>query len=308
MWTCTCNSNKLMVVSKTFFTFFLEEGITEDKVARYMSSILYNYFPVTKFAIVPESRTSDKKIPDFVVEEFLENSEFRSRIYVELKSKVGKSIPKAIEQLATSVFLRFGDGPTNEGYLVVVRGSKIAFLEYFAYIDKDEKECFLRIIPFNRKIPNEVTQANRPAYKGESRYKYPDQCKDTYVLDVEKDSPKVHEVFLWMKNNKLRDISSLINDLGFIRSTPSSRVSSYYIPTTESLDPAQSPSTPSGSTNLALFPPPPPPEEIRVKKTRKHDSMKDLFSKLQYDEEKRIVPLYFYPGTRSFSIMEVDEK
>ena len=293
------------------------EGRTEDKVGRYMSSILICYFPITKYAIVPESRTPDRKIPDFVIEEFLENREFRSRIYVELKSKVGKSIPEAIEQLAASVFLRFGEyGPTYEGYLIVVRGSKIAFLEYYAYFDLEEKSSFLRTIPFNRKIKGEAPQENRPTYSGEPLYKFPDQLRDTYVLDVEKDCSKVHEVFLWMKNNEVRKIDNLINDEGFIRSTPSSRASSYSFSTDSALFPpppprlldrVQSPSTLYRSTDSALSPPPLSLENILVKKTdKKGDSGRELLSTV-YDKESRPVEIYTYPGTRSFSFMELDE-
>ncbi|KAL8915861.1 MAG: hypothetical protein Q9208_008818 [Pyrenodesmia sp. 3 TL-2023] len=197
------------------------EGTTEDKVARYMTAILTYYFTVTEgWTIVPESRTPDGKIPDLIVEKY-ENG-FIPHIYVELKSKVSNySMPKAIKQLATALNLQYGDGAINEGFLVVVRGSKIAFLEYFAYLDEDEKEQYCRTIPFNRPYSgSEIPpQEKRPTYKGEAEYKFPDKTEDTYVLDVAKDHLKVHEIITWIKENKPRDLSSLISDEGYLFSS-----------------------------------------------------------------------------------------
>ena len=203
------------------------EGTTEDKVARYMTALLSYYFPVTEnWTIVPVSRTPDKKIPDLVVEKFIHN-QFVPHIYVELKSKVSNhSMPKAIKQLATAVFLQFVDGELNEGFLIVVRGSKIAFLEYIAYFDMGEQKHFCRTVPFNRQYPGVPVKQDRPTYQGEARYKFPDTTKDRYVLDVAKDDIKVHEVIYWIKDNKPRDLSAVIYEDGYHYSPVSSRVTS----------------------------------------------------------------------------------
>ena len=278
------------------------EGTTEDKVGRYMTAILSYYFPVTEdWTIVPESRTPDKKIPDLVVERCTDDG-FAPHMYVELKSKVSSSsMPKAIQQLATAVFLQFGDGFLNEGFLVVVRGSKIAFLEYIAYLDMDEKKHFCRTIPFNRHYSGTLVQPDRPTYDGEARYKFPDVTKDTYVLDVEKDHLKVHEVISWVKLNKPRDLSGLISSAGYLYSPMTSRVTSAQGP--HGIQPGRK-YTPGPSPVPRLFS---GDEQILVKKTRDKQALSaDPLCPFELaDGEKSI--LYSYPGSRSFSIREEDD-
>ena len=275
------------------------EGTTEDKVARYMTAILSYYFPVTEnWTIVPESRTTDKKIPDLVVEKCIHN-EFVPHIYVELKSKVSNySKPKAVKQLATAVFLQFGDGQNNKGFLIVVRGSKIAFLEYIAYFDMGEKKHFCRTVPFNRQYSG--VKDDRPTYQGEARYKFPDTTKDTYVLDVAKDHIKVHEVIYWIKDNKPRDLSAVISEDGYHYSRIPSRVTSARGPNDVQLS-RRYPSGPS---------PGPPPfsgnEQIQVKKTKNKETVwVDVLCPFEYEGGNSV--LYSFPGSRSFSMMEEDD-
>lgn len=301
------------------------EGTTEDKVGRYMTGICSHYFPVAEgWTIVPESRTPDKKIPDLVVERLTYNK-FVPHIYVELKSKVSSSsMPKAIKQLATAVFLQFGDGDVNEGFLVVVRGSKIAFLEYIAYFDQDEKKHYCRTIPFNR--PYLRSPPDRPTYKGEARYKFPDSTQDTYVLDVAVDDLKVHEVITWMKRNNARDIFDFVDNGGHRRSTMTSRVTSAQgihdgdyadFPMFSRVNSLQgSEGLQQGVRNIAG--PSPVPAILsgnlevkkrgRGKNTQHPDS--DPLCAFQYMGEGGKAAegvLYGYSGYRSFSMMEEDD-
>lgn len=282
------------------------EGRTEDKVARYMTGICSHYFPVKEgWTIVPESRTPDGKIPDLVVERWIHDA-FVPKIYVELKSKVSSSsIPDAIKQLATALLLHFGDGDVNEGFLVVVRGTKIAFLEYIAYLDSEDDAHFCRTIPFNRLLSGIPKQPNRPTYKGETRYKFPDSRQDTYVLDVVKDHAKVHEVITWMKHNKPREIPDLIDSGGYGFTYMTSRVNSAQgskgIQPGRRYRPGLSPVPPRYSDL----------EPIQVKKgdERTHSSQ-DYLCDFDYlvREGTRKGVLYVYPGSRSFSIMEEDDE
>ena len=297
-----------------------------------MSMILPNYYVITKFANVPESRTEDKKtIPDYTTQAFIDEKSggprFDSRIYWELKSVKGDYMPMAIKQLATAVFLRFGNSLVNEGYLVVVRGSNFAFLEYFAYLDTEEKKCYLRTIPFNRKLSGETEQKNRPTYQGLSRYKFPDTQKDTYVLDAVDDKETVHNVLVWMRDNKPRDISRLIDSAGYftgkpirgLNSLPGSRVSSFISSGQAPVFPFKSPAAAVGDSNLALFPGPSSPKyspgDITVKKRNQkgastqsleQEEGEDYLGTATYAGNNNI-KVYTSSNSRSFSIMEVDE-
>lgn len=194
-----------------------QRGTSEDEVTRYMSGILTHYFPIGEdWTVVPQYRTTNNKIPDFTVENFL-HGRFNSRIYVELKSTTGDSIPAAMIQLTGSVILRFGDGETNEGFLIVVKGTSIAFLEYFAYLDDGETSHFHRAIPFNRVLSGVNPGSDRPRYQGQDTPEFPDRLGGPYVLDVEKDKDTVHSVLKWIKCHPPRDLSNVVDDYGFFR-------------------------------------------------------------------------------------------
>lgn len=198
--------NRLAIQLAIQIAISYQQGATEDNVSRYFAAILAHYFPLAQdWLVTPDLRTPTKKKPDLTVER-MENNTIQPRIYVELKSmSFTGSFNTVIEQLRDATLGCF-DGVRNAGFLIVVKGREIAFLECHRYLDPGSPGRPTRcppIIPFNRLFPDIPTEAGRPSYQGCDSIKFPG-TDDGYVLDILQDQQKVHEVLVWMQTNETR--------------------------------------------------------------------------------------------------------
>lgn len=146
----------------------------EYEVGRVILTILRKYFTLEdNWAITPEFRVPKKKRPDFCLEKFTpdENVKFRPKIFVEIKSTTGDSIEKATDQVTEALPVTLDElGGEFDCFLIVVRGSKLAFYEYHNdryNLTEDELIHYHGVISFNRpQFKSLPLPAGRPSYHG----------------------------------------------------------------------------------------------------------------------------------------------
>lgn len=188
----------------------------EDEVGRVILTILRKYFTIEdNWAITPEFRVPEKKRPDFCLEKFTpdENIKFRPKIFVEIKSIIGDSIQKATDQVTETlpvILDKFGGD--FDCFLIVVRGSRLAFYEYHNDRDnltEDGLKHYHGAIPFNHPQV-EPLPAGRPSYQGFDDFPYRDEYTDDvakqqfgmgYILGLTEHDNIIQEVLRWMSAN-----------------------------------------------------------------------------------------------------------
>ena len=189
----------------------------EYEVGRVILTILRKYFTLEdNWAITPEFRVPEKKRPDFCLEKFTpdENVKFRPKIFVEIKSTTGDSIEKATDQVTEALPVTLDElGGEFDCFLIVVRGSKLAFYEYHNDRDnltEDKLIHYHGAIPFNHPQFKSLP-AGRPSYHGYGNFPYRDEWRGDdvatqqfgmgYILGLTENDNKIQEVFRWMSAN-----------------------------------------------------------------------------------------------------------
>lgn len=187
----------------------------EYEVGRVILTILRKYFTIEdNWAITPEFRVPEKR-PDFCLEKFTpdENIKFRPKIFVEFKSIIGDNIEKATDQVTEALPVTLDElGGEFDCFLIVVRGSRLAFYEYHNdrnNLAEDSLKHYHGAIPFNHPQV-EPLPAGRPSYLGFGDFPYRDEYIDDvakqqfgmgYILGLTEHDDKIQEVLRWMSAN-----------------------------------------------------------------------------------------------------------
>lgn len=188
----------------------------EYEVGRVILTILRKYFTIEdNWAITPEFQVFEKKRPDFCLEKFTpdENIKFRPKIFVEIKSTIGDSIEKATDQVTKALPVIMDEfGGNFDCFLIVVRGSRLAFYEYHndrSNLTEDRLIHYHGAIPFNHpqiKPP----LIGRPSYDALGDFPYRDEYLDDvakqqfgmgYILGLTEHDDTIQEVLRWMSGN-----------------------------------------------------------------------------------------------------------
>ena len=181
--------------------------ILEQNVARYAIILLYKYFPKSIWNFVPQFYTSSRKIPDVVLETFIERAGrvrdqfFTARVYVEFKSELNTK--DAIIQLLESIDLEYGAFFFSRGFLIGVKGTCWTITDYHM-MENEEKKVDLLYLNFYDNKCNETLQTKRPI---PSR-----QYKDLDSMDLKstKESSDLIKALEWIgQGNKPKNLTSL---------------------------------------------------------------------------------------------------
>lgn len=187
----------------------------EYEVGRVILTILRKYFTIEdNWAITPEFRVPEKKKPDFCLEKFSpDENKFRPKIFVEIKSIIGDNIQKATDQVTEALQVILDDfGGDFDCFLIVVRGSRLAFYEYHndrSNLTEQGLKHYHGAIPFNHPQVKDLP-AGRPSYSGFGDFPDRDEYTDDvakqefgmgYILGLTEHDDTIQEVLRWMSAN-----------------------------------------------------------------------------------------------------------
>ena len=181
--------------------------ILEQNVARYAILLLNKYFHKSIWNLVPQFYTYSGKIPDVVLETYLDRvgrvrkQIFAARVYVEFKSELNTK--DAIIQLLESIDLQYGATFYSRGLLIGVKGTRWTITDYHL-VEDEEKKVNLQYLNFYDNRCNETLRTERP--KPSRQYKDLDSM-DLTSLEECSDLFKALE---WIgQNNNSKDLTTL---------------------------------------------------------------------------------------------------
>lgn len=199
--------------------------ILEQNVARYVLILLNKFFPYDIWNIVPQYYTYSGKIPDLVLETYLDRGEharnkiFAASVYIELKSSINTK--SAIQQVIGSIHHQYGKALFSRGYLIGVQGTKWTIMEYHFVQIKDGEEVQnkhknkvdLLYLNFYEDMVDKTLHAKRPipSMHG-SRPLSSRQYKNFDSMDLEspEETLDLLKALKWIANeNKGRDLTSI---------------------------------------------------------------------------------------------------
>lgn len=107
----------------------------EHYTSRATDGLLHHYFTLDKFAITPEQiQVVSKKRPDYTVE-IIKNDEFKPYLYTEVKSLVNSNFNNIMDQLYDSILFAVDSSVGDFSvYVIAMKGTKIAFFQFYSYI------------------------------------------------------------------------------------------------------------------------------------------------------------------------------
>lgn len=175
----------------------------EHRTSTATSGLFQNYFDINRFVTTPEQiQDASNKRPDYAVEK-LEDSKLVPHLFAEVKRVTSSAnFDDILDQLEKAIVETVGDSCVNlTVFIVVMKGIKIGFLEYYSYktlLDESGIPNYKGFVPLTYNMSEEefldINQSSQPVdhFIYENRTNVPTDPKYLRRLGVESSSKVKH--------------------------------------------------------------------------------------------------------------------